>query len=320
MATAYELSWQFNLNNNYAPATVLDGSQHAMWFLASSLIGGTAAGGLLTTGLWTLYGSSDSVSASNLAGVADPTDRWSLNGAYDASKIVRGSGGAIHSWVVLRSPSLGGSNWYLTLDFNTGSNQTWGVILSKAAPTGGLITARPTATDEWVPNAAYQVWSGTTAGSARHSISLTTRGDFWFTNFGTSPSAIVSLMMVQLPADTHALDAYPLYSWASANPSATSLAPPALPCRNWNGTGVDSAGILIPQAGNAQVDALSGNNITLPAHILRGTTYAMYGGRLQDVKTSLSASPAAATVLRVAGNILWCSYGALWLPSNAALV
>jgi len=118
-------------------------TQSWMWALKDALTNsarGTqgATGAPPAGSLWTVVGSSDSVSA-NLTG----SDFWT--GSFDATKIVRAAAGTAHSWIVLQSPANFGM--WLCIDY-IANDTTMSFTFATAAFTGGSTTARPTSTKE----------------------------------------------------------------------------------------------------------------------------------------------------------------------------
>jgi len=97
-------------------------------------------------GAWTVVGSSDSSSA-NLTG----TDLW-----VDKDDLVWDTAGNAHSWMVLRNTAIA-TNFEICIDLSQAAsdfdNLTF-VYSHTAGFTGGTITARPTATDEFVVGSA----------------------------------------------------------------------------------------------------------------------------------------------------------------------
>lgn len=125
---------------------------HAIAAFAMQLKTGTrgTSGAPPAGAAWTMYYSCDGVTAGT---ANDGVNRVMTAGAYDQSKWVRAAAGVAHSWYVLKSGSsicgaLPGVPFYLIVDYGTSADTTVNVYLSKAAPTGGTTTARPTATDE----------------------------------------------------------------------------------------------------------------------------------------------------------------------------
>lgn len=143
-------TYSYALNQSHTATTYLESCQYGAWWLKAFLMGQLSytdqTNTLIVgppTGAWTCVASSDGVSTAG-------SDLW--GGTFDASKLVIANGvGTNRSWIVLRSPLLKGSNWYLTLELfgPLSSIRSVMILFSKIAPAGGLVTARPTAADEW---------------------------------------------------------------------------------------------------------------------------------------------------------------------------
>lgn len=142
--------WQQCLDNASSdPTSVLTNARSFEWFRKALLTGYAGLTTPITAGLWTVYYSCDGVTAGT---PGDAVDRWGT--AYDGSKLIWHASTA-RSWMVLRSPAGFGGNgpYYMIIHLNKTSpseHQGAEIVWSKAAPTGGTTTARPTATDETV--------------------------------------------------------------------------------------------------------------------------------------------------------------------------
>lgn len=206
---ALEKTWQLDLNR--APSdntTVLGLSRSWLWWQKAFLKG--EIGGA-TAGLWTCVGSSDSVTAG-----MDGVDRWGAT--FDPTKLVRASGAVAHSWIVLKSPNFtaGGitaTPFYMTVQYNGTLDNQAIYVFSKAAPTGGSITARPTATDEWVHSPTQGQVNDNTTGAMRFNGWLATDGNFAFAGIKagqTNEPFVTQIFHVLSNAD--ASDLYPATS------------------------------------------------------------------------------------------------------------
>ena len=245
-----EKTWAFDFNRAYTPSTALDLTRYTMWLLASQLTGNT---GGLVSGLWTLYASSNSITAGT-----DSTDRWSLT-SYDGTKIVRGASSAVHSWIVLQSPVMNGSNWYMILSFNSASDDAMRLSFCKAAPTGGSTTVTPTSTNQWWPAntslaAVDSSINNATAALSRFNIGLSSGGDFYF--IGCRQYTNFANLIIQF----HALSNY----------SSNDLAPV------WNQITYNTAGKINFTDQNRSSGAFSYNpsSTTTRKYDLTGTAYA----------------------------------------------
>lgn len=140
---AYENSWQFDLNRYYSASSHRDQAKYFMWLLAARLTGKV---GNLTQGLWTVYASSDGVTYG-----VDTVDRLGIKTAYqaDSSKFVRAEGSRPHSWIVLKSPFVNGSYWYMCMSYNTIDDGSIKVYFSKIEPFSGNLLTTPRAPVMW---------------------------------------------------------------------------------------------------------------------------------------------------------------------------
>jgi hypothetical protein len=345
MAT-FEKTWAFDLNRAYTPASALDLTRYTMWLLAATLTGNI---GGLTQGLWTLYASSNSVTAGT-----DSTDRWVLAGPYDGTKIVRGSGAAAHSWIVLKSPTIHSANFYMILSFNSAADDKIRISFMKTAPTGGSTTATPTSTDQWWPNntslaAADWAMNAAAADNSRFSTGLTSAGDFYFVGckqLAGLPNLIITFHGL---SNKKASDLYPV--WAAVEYRSGGVA--RINNGNWIGTaGNPGAAVggnagrhaisgvwcvnpwLIPAyndaggAGTASntpavADSIDGTYQDWPIWIMMGSAGAVPSGvrgRLADFAfcANTVASLAEASVSPASGSPDSSRCGNLWLPANAA--
>lgn len=125
---------------------------HAIAACAMQLKTGTrgTSGAAPAGAAWSMYYSCDGTTAGT---ANDGVNRIMTANAYDQAKWVRAPAASAHSWYVLKSGSsicaaLASTPFYLIVDYGTAADNTFNLYLSKAAPTGGTTTARPTATDE----------------------------------------------------------------------------------------------------------------------------------------------------------------------------
>lgn len=210
-----ERTWAFDMNRVVTPATTIDLTRQLIWTLAAQLTGNT---GGFVSGLWTLYASSDGVTAGT-----DSTDRWQLAGPYDGTKLVRGASTAAHSWIVLASPTMNGSVWYMTISLNTSADTSIRLWWSKTAPTGGNTTTTPTAADAWTnknATVATDVIIDAAADASRVSTGLTDAGDFYFLACKQGTGGSNLFITFQRLADYHVSDQVPI--WARLEYHATA--------------------------------------------------------------------------------------------------
>jgi hypothetical protein len=224
---AREKNWQFVWNHSYTASSTLDLNRYTMWLFAAVLTGNY--GGVTGAGLWTLYASSDSVTAGT-----DSTDRWQLAGPYDGTKIVRGNGTAAHSWIVLKSPYVNGSYWYLVMSFNTSNDAYAKYSLSKVAPTGGSITATPydsnTGTGTNTNGNSFSILgveyynvpiTSVSPYNFRYIFGLAEDGQFYFCSWKVGVSALSTCSMFIPLEDYLPEDLYPVYFFWVTGTDAT---------------------------------------------------------------------------------------------------
>lgn len=172
---ALEKTWHFDANRVHPQVgTALLISQWQIWYIAQALLGNVGGHSL---GLWTVYYSCDKTTAGT---AGDAVDRWG-GAVFDASKIIRAANGSAHSWMVLKSPDFGGSDfYYLILDFVGAANTNFTVTVCKAAPTGGTTLTRPTSTQEATPTALGQVLNNATVSAQHIHSGLTSDGKQYY--------------------------------------------------------------------------------------------------------------------------------------------
>lgn len=149
---------------------------------------------------WTVYSSSDSVSAGS-------SDLW----VADTNVVWKSVANTAHSWVVLYNSTLG---LYMCLDFLASANQAFQVVFDTSAPTGGTTLARPTfSAGAWGYTGAYQMVheSGSTANGARTvSITIDQYGGFYAlngnANITTAPMTATNWLMFLYVGRPHLSD------------------------------------------------------------------------------------------------------------------
>lgn len=338
MATSFEKTWAFDLNRAYTPASALDLTRYGLWLLAAQLTGNI---GGLVSGLWTLYASSDSVTAGT-----DSTDRWVLAGPYDGTKIVRGASTAVHSWIVLKSPTINGSFWYMTLSFNSSADTAVRVSFSKNAPTGGTTTATPTSSlDMWWPYngasaADLNSFNDGLVSASRFSIGLASDGCwYWVACKQGAGSPNVGFAFFGL-ANYGASDLYPVAAvtqatggtglvWRIGSNSPFDLGGASRMFSRWfDGASVLAHAISYPAANSSstvqQVQPGSASPITggypdYPALVISSAGH--YRGRIPDLAVipNSMGSLIDGSVSPIAGGVDSCRVGHLWVPANAAI-
>jgi hypothetical protein len=217
---ALEKTWQYALNQPITGISTVAGlSKAQILSLKNGLLGNGVtftdqSGAVIDSpkALWAMYASCDGTTAGTMN---DGVDRIGV----DPAKLVRAAAGVAHSWFVLKSPlmsnkSFTGAYFYLIVDVSGADDQRMAqVVMSKAAPTGGSTTARPTATDEWVISPANTYWNANTITTGHVNFVLSTEGSwFWYWipgNLNIPTNTFAALLM----EDVYATDQYPLFCW-----------------------------------------------------------------------------------------------------------
>jgi hypothetical protein len=325
---AYERNWAFSFDNDYSIATLSEGSRYQMWALKALLLG--QLGGF-TQGLWTVYGSSDGVTAG-----MDAVDRW--GSTYDSTKLVRANStdGLPRSWIVLMSPLMNGYNFYLNIAYDQGLDSHAGTWLSKIAPTGSSATATPTATTQWAFFAGAQLWfpTPTVPSNLRAHMCLSSTGDF-FPSIGGRGRSHCGLAVVA-PVGCNGSDLHPIWSYrhvsdpSNYGPFATGYFPSQL---SYSGTNAVTTRATC--GGNVNTnpqtsfhtelpDLLTGKFITMPMILSAMSTTTSYWhmrGRVPDtfiIPHGAGATAPVGTVLRDgSNNITHVLLGSIFVPANA---
>lgn len=152
-------TWQFNVNQSIAAAGSIMLTAAAMWQLIKNSLKGFA------TLPWAVRGSSDSVAAG-----MDSTDRW-----VTAANLVWDAPASAHSWIVLRQTGIA-TNFEICIDLdNAGGGGNIAIVVSPSVGfSGGSVTDRPTAADEYVLlSSAAAAWSGVDADHVVHVMQST---------------------------------------------------------------------------------------------------------------------------------------------------
>ena len=133
-------TWQFNVNQTIKWQGNLTLTDQLLYYTIKQTLRAW------TSRPWTVRGSSDGATAG-----MDGLDRWTT-----PAKLIWAGGAVAHSWVVLEQTGLTSvgnpptSGFQLLIDLNNGSANTASFYASHTgAFTGGTVTARPTATDEF---------------------------------------------------------------------------------------------------------------------------------------------------------------------------
>ncbi len=218
-AFTYERAWHFSQDNANTPASALDESNYTAWAMLSMLVGGL---GGLTLGLWTIYTTSDGT-APGTGTTGDGVDHLHLLGSFTTGDWLHNTAGNAHSWAVIKSPTMNGTNFYLTFSFDSATTSVATTKISKNAPTGGTNTANPVPSPDDSFNwgkSSQDAWVGGNTNAHRYSISLSETGDFIFywtrAGQGKHEGAFCGIA----PMGCHADDLWPIWtfrSWVAAS-------------------------------------------------------------------------------------------------------
>lgn len=332
MPTTFEKTWQTALNVTPSDNTTVAGlSKSYLWFVKAFLKG--EVGGA-TAGLWTCVGSSDSATAG-----MDGTDRWGAT--YDGTKIVRASGAVAHSWIVLRSPNFTAGGiaavpFHMTIDYSGTLDYQTVFVFSKAAPTGGTITARPTATDEWVHTAAQGQINDNAINPWKFDGWLATDGNFALGAARTTIGFMAVAQMFQVLSNANANDLYPASSFV--NYLASGVGGFTQINNNWRGRAADgsaafAAGAMAVPRGAGSADPVSGmstaaGDATIGKYLRLPTWLYVTDANLQSVRGRfvdlVEAGPATTVnqgnVEPAVGAPVSTILGYLWFPVNGTAV
>lgn len=317
-------TWQTAIDITPQDQTTLTASGKSMfWFLVEALLGNAGAG--FTQGLWTCYYSCDS----SVAGSAnDGVDR--IGSTYNATKIVRATAGSAHSWIVLKSPAtmgrLGNEQYYLTLSYEGSYDYGAVMALSKAAPTGGTTTARPTATDEIAVTVGGML-PFTTNANFRITMQLATSGDWWIggaKNGSGLMNSFIACLSLMAPVGGFGNDYFAvvlIVGYSSITPGGMGYNN-SIYSRNAANSGAGVPVMIGPVSGGGGAivltlillggDALNASSPRYPIYIFENTSsnYA-FRGRLPDMMWGCrNQQPGFA-----AGALMpQCLLGDMWLP------
>lgn len=157
-------TWQYTVNQTTGvPASAIDVNRTWIRTVKDALIA-------FASTPWTMRYSCNSVTA---GAAGDGVDRITTN-----ANLVWASAGSAHSWIVLRQTGIA-TNFELLLSCENAhaNGTTLMIVVSPAAGfTGGTTTARPTATDEVVLNAAAVAWAAAAVTALRWHLQQSTDG------------------------------------------------------------------------------------------------------------------------------------------------
>ena len=318
----YEKSWRFDINRAVTATTVTDMAKYTLWYYKAFLTG--QIGGA-TQGLWTLVGSSDSVT-----GAMDGVDRWGPS--FDPSKIVLGGTNSAHSWVVLRSPPIKGAPIYVLIAWDSWTNYRLSVRETATLPTAGSNAQNPTLTNAASSASTSDFCPSSNSGNFHMHGALATDGSFYMLQSRDNTGKFVSGFVGSWLGNAKPNDSYPF--WFSFNcdsgmstgygyttaygldyaPSSWMLSPDNSAQTTWNWAGV------IPNTANLPVgsDRFDSSYLDFPVFIaVSSTNIASMRGRLQDI-SFFPGGAGSGTVDSTPGAPTYMVVGNYWFPTNAA--
>jgi len=318
----YEKTWQFDINRARSETTVLGMVQYTLWYYKAFLTG--QIGGA-TKGLWSVAGSSDSLTAG-----MDGVDRW--GSSFDATKIVRGSGTSIKSWVVLGSPPIKGVVLYLLLSYD--SSIVYGITayLTASLPTGGSVTVNPTVTSAATHSAAYlAIAPSSNSGDFHLHSGLSNDGSFFVLQSRDNTGLFVTGLLGSWLGNAKSSDNYPF--WISSNcdtrvtngfgsssyglnaPTKSFMLPPDGSVQTvWSWSGVLPATTNLPSGS----DPFDSSYVDMPIFVgASATTIRGVRGRLQDIAFFPGGAPTGTTDA-TAGAPTYMVAGNYWFPTNSS--
>jgi hypothetical protein len=208
VSTTFEKTWQQLGNQALDQSSTTNNAKNEFWFFKAFLMG-QLSGQSGWSGKWSMYCSCDGTTAGT---AGDGVDRWTSS--FDPTKLVNASPGTNHSWAVL-TRTINSVAWYVYLDYANGSPYIGTFGMSKAAPTGGTSTDRPTSTDEVFNSNWTNIQFCRFTNTSMMSALLSTTGDFAF--MGQEPGNSLNTPYLgwffQIPMETKAADTWPAVMW-----------------------------------------------------------------------------------------------------------
>lgn len=315
----YEKSWQFDTNRAVAATTSSDMGKYILWYYKAFLCGHI---GGATTGLWTVAGSSDGTT-----GAMDGVDRWGTS--FNAAKIVSGGAAASHSWVVLRSPFIKGTQLYIILRYDKNVDTQLSLFMTAAAPTGGSGTTNPTMVNAASGATTIVFFNTTNFGNFHLNSGLATDGSFFVLVSRDNTILFSSGFVGSWLGNAKPSDQYPFlvslnqsnsgYATSSTNDISATGYTFMLPPDNSVQTSWTWAAIT-PDTSNLPVgsDPFDSTYVDMPIFVGSATT-AIRGvrGRLQDIHY-FPGGANTGTVDNTPGAPTYMIVGKYWFPTNAA--
>lgn len=319
----FEKSYQFDINRAVVATTLAEMAKYTLWYYKALLTG--QIGGA-TKGLWTVVGSSDAVT-----GGMDGVDRWGAT--YDAAKLIRGSGSAIHSWVCLRSPPFkGGTVLYVLITWNTTTDHAVNIHVTASLPTSGSNTANPTMVNAGTTTQQTYFCPQTNVGNFHLHGALATDGSFYVLQSRDNTGKFVSGFIGTWLANAKPTDQYPWFFSLNFDVNVGTgygvipnynidlanycimLPPDNSPVATWG------YGAIVPGTSNLPTgsDPFDSSYPDLPLFIgSSAATLRGIRGRMQDI-TYFPGGANSGTVDNTPGAPTYMVVGNTWFPTNAA--
>lgn len=310
-----EKSWQFNVNQTTATSgTLATDCKSVMYKLKTSLTG-------FSTSPWTVVSSSD-------GSTYGASDKWT-----SSSTLVWNSSGNAHSWIVLQQTGINGSGTtQICIDLlssNASNTYLFSINFSPNAGfvTGGTLTARPTATDEY--SLTSQTWYPNTAASSVLHVQQSSTGDCtrWFVFSG---GTIYSSCIIDTMYSDSAMSYKGVFSYLQ-NPLYSNVYTSTAIFEGFNGAsggtkfpayvGVESiSSSAVPAMNSGAISDFSGGYPICPIS-LHSTTAGSRGrlGRLSDIFIGSSAI-ATGSGYPSSGANTFAQFGAYVIPWNGSTI
>ena len=285
--------------------------------MKGTLSTGTLSGSRNAASLWTVVKSSNGVTTGN-------SDLWAT-----IADVVFANNGSNHSWIVLSNAALG---YEVCIDMNAASEVNAGFVAAPIADggfvTGGSVTARPTATGEFVAgtssvgtSANAEYITDYSAGNSYYSHYTTANdGCFFFETSRTGLGYFSSFLSLQKTINARPGDTRNVF-WVldtiltgRGAPRASRLMDTALGVvgRNPNGTtntvgGANSSGRFggTNYPGAYGVDALSNNFLAFPVSVM-SLGQNVYRGEIPDMYIVGTATVGASVPTAVSQERIIC--------------
>jgi len=296
--------------------------------LMNNITGSRGANGAAPTGsYWTCVSSSDSVTA-------NASDNW--GSSYDSSKLVTGSNGNAHSWIVLKSSNAIATDgpYYLLMDFDKTTEGQVTFKYSKNNFTGGTSTSSPTSTNSVNSNNSFNSnWYDDTSTDIeiRINICRDSNGSFYYTVVKNNKGCISMFALCSLE-DMHASDTWRVWSISNtandAEVNNTNIASTFFAGRTYNGSALSdyenstcglstfsfNGNLLHNLSSTDSINAITSKYFTCPLFVYSlNDNLSGYRGKFPDAAL-IGDGKNSGDVVPSVGNVEQCLFGNLLLP------